>query len=289
MNLTKKSHKLGRPPTSPVDRLRIKVWYWFVRSQGWSDYKLDVEFANSNPTEKTDGANRVRTFERIRKGGVLPNRRSYDLIDRLDRHPRFKGSAAYYHSSFWDLLKSNSMQLADAQKFVTKAMLAHKIWRPSVKLEMALNILYGESNVTQVERRYLMNLESILNERSIDLEVLALVGGLFREAYLACSLETAVILKRVYSELIRKYSLNEWLGEIRNDFLEVAEMQVLYWNVGNVSSSTYLSRTQPAMAVESPLMSGIKPDNSEEFAQMVLNQTYASMKKKTQARQNGPK
>lgn len=260
-----KTSKRGRRPTDLVDRYRTRVWYWAVKARTeWSDYRLDVEFVRPEGEEKGDGAHRSRSFEGMRRYGRVPSSgnhqsRSYDLVARVDAHPDFVGTAKYFHSPFWALLKANAMNLSEAHAFVSRCMDTSQVLRPSGKFEMGMKMLTAgrpyDSRSFSSQELYLEAIKDIVANRPLDLDLLALVGGLFREAYLACALDIAVILKGVFLELLTEYCRQDWLGALGENLADFAENKLLYWRVDSENLGEELYDTRPAWAIQRPLFS----------------------------------
>ena len=109
--------KSGRPPNSEIERLRAMFWYWYIKSRtDLNDGQLDVFFAEDENGNKYSMPDRPRIFESIRLRGTTPSegnhpRRKYNLIDKVDADPRFKGSKNLITSPFWDLLDSNPVDI----------------------------------------------------------------------------------------------------------------------------------------------------------------------------------
>lgn len=112
----------GNRPKNFLERLIPKVWYWAVFSRvNWSDARFDIEFIPDVDGQRHNSTTRVRAFERIRKNGVFPeskNRESvpadqrkprqryFDLVQTVDSHPSFRGTARVIRSPFWKLLNA---------------------------------------------------------------------------------------------------------------------------------------------------------------------------------------
>lgn len=233
----------GRPLADPVDRLRAKLWYWAVKARGgWSDYRLDVEFVRNEGEEKRGGASRRRAFGKIRRVGIVPSPgthrlRTYDLVTQVDAHPEFAGTAAPFKSFFWDILKAKEMRLSDARDAVGRCMSRYKIFRPTATLDF---ILMAEAarkspgnHLPSCDERYKEALAAICEEYPTDLDLLALVGALFREAYLAIALDTATILHEKFISLLEQYCAQEWLCNVKSELFQLAEQKMLYWGVNS--------------------------------------------------------
>lgn len=262
-----KSATRGRPPTDAVDRFRSKVWYRAIKFKGeerWSDYQLDIEFAREEGEPKRDGENRRRAFKGIGRHGRVPSsgnhpKRPYDLVVRVDAHPCFSGTASSFRSAFWELLKSDAMGLSEAHAFVSRCMATSQVHRPTGKFEMAMKMLASGRQKTirsfNSSEIYRAALKQIVAGRPLDLDILALVGGLFREAYLACSLNIAVVLQDLFLDRLSDYCQQEWLGELGSELLEFAENRLFYWRVDNKSLCEELYDTLPKWAIARPLLS----------------------------------
>jgi len=234
----------GRPAKDPVERLRVTIWYLAVKARkGWSDYRLDQEFAWEEGKTKRSGADRLRIFEGIRYRSTVPSsgnhyRRQFDLILRVDAHPDFSGTAAIFHSPFWTLLKAQYMGLTDACDFVKQQMRKCGVHRPSEALDHILSAyMHQAARERQIsppsyKDLYATFLDGAIKDLPFDLDLLALIGGMFREAYLVCSLETAAILKKKFLELIEAYAVQPWLSpSAGHDFVDIAERRVLHWQM----------------------------------------------------------
>lgn len=233
------SQKRGRPLTSPVDRLRAKVWYRAVKArEEWSDYRLDIEFVRSPGEEKREGSSRRRCFEGIRRYGRVPSSgnhrvRKYDLVAQVDQHPSFAGTAAIFRSPFWDLLKTKAMNLSDAHIHVCKCLDITGCFRASDRLDMLFRKKIRQMSQEKIglfdRHIYEGAISTALQGKPIDLDLLALVGALFREAYLACALDTATVLRDTFVKLLTQYCRETWLGDLQGDLLDLGERRMLYW------------------------------------------------------------
>lgn len=252
----------GRPKADPVDRLRVKIWYLAVKSRGdWSDYLLDEVFASEDGERR--GADRLRAFETIRRLGTTPSkgtyrRRRFDLISRVDAHPDFGGTAVIFHSAFWDLLKARQMGPVEARDFARQCMSRCHVHRPSGKLQDIIDFALSERRhknpLVKNSDLYAGALNNIVARMPLDLDTLALVGGLFREAYLVCSLETAGFLKRSLLGLLEKYSAQEWLGDTGSELCLLAERRILFWQMTPDFLEEEMYDDWPPAAVARPLM-----------------------------------
>lgn len=113
--------KRGRPRRHWAEKLRIEMWYQEVKRQsGWSDYRLNAEFAwteyGKNLTlqsllseNEIDTTHRPRIFEWLRKTGKKPAGRDLrwrnmeEIVDAVDI--AFNGTKHLYCTKLWDLLQ----------------------------------------------------------------------------------------------------------------------------------------------------------------------------------------
>lgn len=232
--------KRGRPPSDPVDQLRAKIWYLAVKARGnWSDYRLDIEFVHEPDEQKLNGSDRRRSFERVRRHGIVPSSgthrlRRYDLIKQVDAHPNFVGTAGYFYSPFWRLMKLQLETPVDLITFVQQCLTACRIHRASGELELVLDIARKELPSKESIRPsridiYTASLEMAFADSLINLDALALLGGLYREAYSANALEVALVVKQVLLKSLNEFCSNEWLGNEGRRLFDLAERRLLYW------------------------------------------------------------
>jgi hypothetical protein len=281
--------KRGRPTKDPVERLRVKVWYLAVKARkGWSDYRLDQEFAWDENQMPRRGADRLRVFECIRRRKTVPTpgddgRRGCDLIARVNSHADFAGTAGIFHSSFWPLLKGRHMGLAEAHDFVKIQMERFDIHRPSWTLDF---ILY-HSRFADIRRNcpgigdtriYAISLKDAIADSEVNLDLLALVGGMFREAYFVCALETAGALKRLFLDLLDQYCRQDWLQDSGQELLGTAERKILHWQIAENFLGIDLYDDWPPAVIDRPLVK-----RTGDILDLISreNEIYKSMSAKT--------
>lgn len=232
----------GRPPLDEADQLRAKVWYSAVKARGnWSDYRLDVEFAREEGEERRCGVDRRRAFEEVRRTGSVPTqgthaRRSFDLVGNVDAHPEFSGTAKYFHSPFWDLLKGRTMTLPEAHAFVAKCLATSNVYRLSNELHFVQRCLPVNGRLLVPAEMpdhlvYAAALDNLIKKMPVDLDLLALIGGLFREAFLVCELEIASVLKERLINLLEEFCAQAWLVERTESLHFLAERRILFWQM----------------------------------------------------------
>jgi len=69
-----------------------------------------------------------------------------------------------------------------------------------------------------------------LAKKEKNLDTLALVGALFREAYLSCVLPAALGYEKLFAELLDEVSNQPWIKSTVLDFLPLVEERVLFWH-----------------------------------------------------------
>lgn len=132
------------------------------------------------------------------------------------------------------------------------------VHRPSGKLQDIIDFALSERRhknpLVKNSDLYAGALNNIVARMPLDLDTLALVGGLFREAYLVCSLETAGFLKRSLLGLLEKYSAQEWLGDTGSELCLLAERRILFWQMTPDFLEEEMYDDWPPAAVARPLM-----------------------------------
>lgn len=226
----------GRPETDAAERLRVAVWYQALRARGWSDYRLDLTFGDKDASVRSRGMDRKRVFETIRKERTAPPQ---NLIARVDRHSEFRGTAQIFHSIFWKLAASRSLSLLEAHKLVNECFKQFRVRRLSTTSDRLYRWLvesygcreYPTNLEVKSEHITSTNMEQLLARREVDLDLLALLGSLFREAYLAGALDVAIMYRNEYVRRLEEFCAQPWLGRVGNELLLLAEQRVLYWCV----------------------------------------------------------
>ena len=260
---------MGRPAKAAVEHLRVRVWYLAVKTRkSWSDYRLDQEFAWENDRNERKGADRLRVFETIRRRSVSPSsgrhpKRQFDLIAKVDAHPDFAGTSAIYFSPFWTLLQGSFMELPEIHEFTKEQLMRCGIHRPTGKFSAIHVEKFPLFDAEQTEldcedwdlpQVYEASLRAAITDLPVNLDLLALLGGLFREAYLVCALEIAVCLKELFLHALNAFCAQHWLDDADIDLLDMAEEKILNWRIGNYAEDKELYGAWPSVAVKRPLV-----------------------------------
>jgi len=228
-----------------LQRLRVFSWYLALKSKcDWSDYKLDVTFCLPGAVGTQDYAARPRTFEKIRKFGVVPERgssakRGFDLIEEVDRHPEFQGTKDIYESPFWELLDSAQPTLVTANEFVNKLLLGYGLMRIESEIDLsilaALRDRHGPTKELEQyfhlsdEDRFEYWLSHSLRKLPSDLDRITLLGALFREAYLGMSLKIAALLKNQLVDHLDRFFQVGWATPLQHSLKPLAHRRIIYW------------------------------------------------------------
>lgn len=212
----------GRPPRDPIDQLRARIWYWHVRGRSdLSDYALSRRFA---PRISSANGDAPKAFERIRRRGVVPSdgnhqRRDFSLVARVDADPEFRGTRDVYESPFWDLVRNPSMNVNEIRSMIDRLMVILGLARPSPIMWGTLGRPFP---ARKPDRLYREGLKKIVAHRNLN--ALALLAALFREALLFVELQYAMLLQneferasRLHNERLRALGKRTYLARFRDD------------------------------------------------------------------------
>jgi len=116
---------------------RIQMWYEQVKHRGWSDYRLNQEFAWSDTIQPQDRERneRPRTFEWIRKKARAPKGRDSrwrgmaDLVAAVDRHPEFETTKAIYEAEMWTVFQENNPTADTVQDRIDRILSSYGLVR----------------------------------------------------------------------------------------------------------------------------------------------------------------
>lgn len=212
------------------DQYRARIWHQFLVSRsGWSDYRFDLTFGRDGEDGPRNATNRSRMFGPIRNGRA-PSRgnrynRKFDLVELVEQHELFKGSKAWFDSPFWGVATAIPQDVVQARDMVQRCFDRFGIVRFSHTFDLCWRIRALEKDVgtatldTVIEghpgtRTYLTGLAHALDPVTLPLDRMAIVGALFREAYLAGSLRIAAILEQVFLTELEGFLSIDWLQPI---------------------------------------------------------------------------
>lgn len=186
-----------------------------------TDYKLDIEFAYGLTIGERTGGDRIRAFERIRRLGDSPTSNNpenwrYSLLDRVEE--AVPGSKAIYQSNFWTLLTNTDVTIRNTHVLVHSCFNTLGLWRDDNSLEFA------------PLGNYINCLDDVIAAYELNLDLMALIGALYREAYLVGALDVAWKLSARFTALLNDFRHRISLPDkLSYDFLVLAEERVLHW------------------------------------------------------------
>lgn len=236
----------GRPNLDIAERLRRRVWYWYVaNNSGMKEYAMDVKFdifPMSAPNKKNPGNRRRKIFQPLRDHDIMPFKGHLEeFLNKVDQHEHLKGSRDLYCASFWRLVSDERMDINQTHEFVLQCIRNTGLLVESGSNEILdeLEPLYKDDGFTVSAalnlypalvnlNNYETSLKDTLSRIQDDLEKLALVGGLLREAWFAGQLRCAFIIEKYFSKTLRKVAagLNA-PDEVKKLFWMVADQRVL--------------------------------------------------------------
>lgn len=253
--------RAGRPKNSDLQKLRVQLWYHAVKSRGnWTDYRLDMRFGQAEGPIVTDGSGRTRVFSVIRKKASIPctgnhHHRTFDLVERVESDPNFRGTRSIIRSIFWDLLELPPADLKVSRSFVSTCLEQLNLTRLS-DIDALDWVWYMSEELFRVDRGSLKSggaspYEACLVDATkglpLDLDLLALFGGLFREACLSCNLKTAEIAQILFCISLEQFCSQQWLGEHAYVLFDLAKNRILYGKKGYFPTTTPTTYTSPVV------------------------------------------
>ena len=130
---------MGRKHKPWYEIARLKLWYLPVSKLMGPrpDYRLDCRFAYRRELAPSEGKSRRRVFEWIRKAGRVPNgghpdlRAIEEIIEAVDIHPNFRGTAAIYRSHFWELFLLDEIGPEEIMRRLNRFLKEHQLERRS--------------------------------------------------------------------------------------------------------------------------------------------------------------
>ncbi len=235
---------MGNTRKTDLERFIPEVWYWAVRSRSpRNDSALNILFV-PNPDGTPRGRdNRTRTFEGIRKWGIMPSsaskkhhRRKFDLVEVVDAHPEFVGTARVMRTPFWSLLRSAPCDLATARSLVDDCLALFSLQRAS--MSDAIIILTETVRTAPEELRrglradHVSDFEVMLQQATsnipLGLDLLCLFGAMYREACLSFLPSEAEVLGHYFSITLAQICDEDWTSRVRNRLERYARQRVLY-------------------------------------------------------------
>lgn len=206
-----------------------RMWREAVRERGWSVSKLDMKFQK----KKTDVVEeRDRIFERIYKRGSTP---SDELVTRVDRHRRFRGTARILRSPFKNLLAKNisNDELRDIIFYELKRFgvslesgTPAYFYLEEIKLHISQHLKVPADRID--DRALVMRLAlKTLHGRDVDLDVLALIGALCLATYRMQYMDVSRTYRRLFIDLLDKYCAKPWMAKFAPKFSKMVMKRVI--------------------------------------------------------------
>jgi len=178
--------KRGRPGRHWADKLRVEMWYQEVKQQsGWSDYRLNAEFAWTEHGKKVvqqshlseneiDTTHRPRIFEWLRKTGKKPAGRDprwrdmEQIVNAVDI--AFNGTEHLYCTKLWDFLQVERISPASIKTEVEELLKESSLVRLDHIHSSVLDELVDKYGFTPVFDRCLrLSLRSMSQLSAIEL------------------------------------------------------------------------------------------------------------------------
>lgn len=216
--------------------LQAQVWFAKVSSiEKKTAYALDLIFVDKNDG---DGTDRLRVFESIKKG-MLPTRgnhkrRKFDIISIVDNSPKYKGTKEIFESPFWFLCYEKNTKLRkihDYRNFLSKCFAdAQRKFDASNErvtderfFEFQSQVQYSNKPTRLIK---VLIPKFLLTKTTFD--NLAILGGLYREAYLSCSDNYAKAIKDFYIEKQFELFKEKWItDELKKRIFKLSSDRIL--------------------------------------------------------------
>lgn len=235
MGTNESSRRRGKPPTPYAAK-------WL----GWTEYAfviavvgkrsitgLDVEFARMSDGSRCTSAERTHVFEHARdRGAPLP----IDVIERLAEVP---GLALIKHiaaSSFWPLLVTPPATRTAAQRMVGRCLERLNLVRLSVEQEEAWLARKWQQAIAADTRKEWQDedklvrsqIENLAAEYQQNLDLVALLGALYREACLGFEPDAACYLGMRFWMLLEDFFSCTQFDAISGDLSDFAVNRIIY-------------------------------------------------------------
>ena len=263
-----KGRRRGRQPKHWAEKARILTWYFEVRRRcGWSDYRLDLEFAwtkEGMASRETDY--RPRMFESMRVHARLPSskdrrwRNMDELLEAVDQHELFHGTKALYKAEIWDLFQERDLAKMTILNRVRRLLEAHGLRQVDVFTLPTEN----QVQITKMGHESFYNrcLHASLNELD-QLNQLALVWLLHAENEAVHNWPIRAVLQSHADELLDNF-FDQFLPDDKFEFYGDAIRALLGVRVDLEDSIEYgaLERYGKRPVLPESLVRGIPLDHS---------------------------
>lgn len=227
--------KRGHPPRAYAEKLRAKTVceMAIARSGGRSVSWLDVEFARGADGKKRKPEDRRQVFEHAKnRGKPLPT----DVINRLEEDPAMRGIKHVEESIFFPLLLNPPRTRRAVQQMVDKCLDKLKLVRLSPGLEEIWisrkwragkeadeNIQWRDEGEIARER-----IEILAKENPKNLDLIALLGALYREACLTFEPEAATYLGIRFWMLLEDFLARPEFDAVSRELQDYAVNRIIF-------------------------------------------------------------
>lgn len=206
-----------------------------------SDYRLSMMFQppgreGYSPTE------RLRIFESIAANGSLPadgshpKREGFDIVKEVAKRPGYGWTKDVFESPLWYLLRNPEMDAEELSEFIVHCLL--KVFPKYEYVSRMDQSTAKDLGIVDAEDLFMVQdpLLSLAYDKKFpfklddfNLDYLALIGALFKDAYLAGALHLAVHLEKVFLNTIEGVGFSlPWMDdETQQEFGNVCKESVL--------------------------------------------------------------
>lgn len=229
---TETTGKRGNPGRSYAENLLGRVEFAFVVGVlgPCPIARLDTEFARNFDGSKRLSADRIQVFEHARdRGKPLPP----DVIKRLTNVPKLEPLRHIAKSLFWPLLVDPPQTRTAATKMVRRCLNRLNLIRLPVGLDEAwLSRKRGreaaDKELQEDAELVRSMIESRINDYPQNLDVVALLGALYREACLTFELEVASYLGTRFWMLLEDFFGTAQFDAISVELCEFSVNRIIY-------------------------------------------------------------
>jgi hypothetical protein len=213
------------------DSKKVKAKLWFSKvsnAHALSAYKLDHIFNQFPDRTKSD---RLRMFQSV-KNGVLPSfgnhpKRKFNLVNIVGKTEGYEESREIFTSIFWEFA-SDKLRYTNMYEFRNFAVKCIEAAVSSADLETQIKdtrYLVRELPIQFNQKKIILTKIKLPNFllTKPNLDQLAAIGVLYREAYLSCSIRYSEDLKALYLEKLNEFLKEPWIADsIKIEFYNLA-------------------------------------------------------------------
>lgn len=238
----------GRRELDVAEKLRRWIWYESVkRLSGLTNYEMDIWFdldRDLKPNNRSKDKRRIIIFHALETKAWMPFRGRHEEFVRYVEQVEIggkalvAGTASIFLSPFWRLMNGHDMKLDELRQFIVDCMHGLGMFEEEKvsRQEAGDTISRYVRNIRNEESKqgdfhfslYKEALEDVIHKVPDNLDKLAYLGGLLREAYFAGRLEYCLLLNQAYGRTLDNVAASEWIPEkFRDEFWVMASQRVL--------------------------------------------------------------